>query len=307
MSDYNYNENYDSYDQYGEENPETNNKALKGYKVIVMVLALVLIGISTMYFLQVRRIRTDHQIEKDTLTNRLSNLMFDLNELRTENDTISMHLAMEREKADSIMNQLVRERNLSRDRIRAYESELGILRATMENFIRQLDSLNTLNTSLIRENTQIRGQINTERLRADRAEERVQEQDNILRRGSVLRARDIAIRPINNNDREVQRINNATRLRVDFVLSGNEIAIPGDRVIYIRIIAPDGYVMANAQNAQFTFEGDRLTFSAMREVDYQNEDLPVSIYYQGIAAGGTFKVLVYTDGYLIGESNVILR
>ena len=43
-------------------------------------------------------------------------------------------------------------------------------------------------------------------------------------------------------------------------------------------------------------------------VDYQGDDLPVSIYYDitGLYAG-QYTVMVYVDGQMVGQSDVILK
>jgi hypothetical protein len=67
-------------------------------------------------------------------------------------------------------------------------------------------------------------------------------------------------------------------------------------------------VLANAGQDTFTFEGDPLVYSAMREVDYQNADLGVGIYYNGSdIAAGTYKIEIYMDGMLVGSTETILR
>jgi hypothetical protein len=47
----------------------------------------------------------------------------------------------------------------------------------------------------------------------------------------------------------------------------------------------------------FMFEGEEMVASAMRKVDYENQSVPVSIYYDGSAfVKGTYKVDIYIDG-----------
>ena len=96
---------------------------------------------------------------------------------------------------------------------------------------------------------------------------------------------------------------------MDFVLSANELAVPGDKAVYLRITSPDGYVQSNASAATFEFEGERLTYTASRDIDYQNEDLSVGIYYNDGAGftAGTYRVEIYADGRLAGQSDVVLR
>lgn len=292
-----------------EQNP--TEKRLKGYKVIVLVLAIVLAALTVMYILQIGTLRENRDFmtaQRDTLASRLSTMMVDFDDLQTENDTINANLETERLRADSLMGRMQQERNWNAAKVRQYEKELGSLRQIMQGYVRQIDSLNTLAQNLTQENVRIRGQINTERLRADMAEERASELDVKVRRGAMILARNIQLLALNNNDREVTRANRASRLRTDFVLTANELAQPGDRTVYVRITGPDGYVLANSSNATFEADGDRLTYSASRTVDYQNQDLAVNIYYNGGGiVAGDFTVEVYMDGTLIGNNKIILR
>ncbi|MCC8034416.1 MAG: hypothetical protein LIO77_00580 [Rikenellaceae bacterium] len=284
------------------------DKSIKGYQIIIVVLAVILGVLSFLYYNQMNTLKKEYAIERDTLTNRLSNIMLEYRDLQTENDTISRYLDVERERADSLMESLTRERNLSRAKIRQYEKELGTLRTVMQGYVQQIDSLNTVNKRLIAENVDYRQQVTSQRLRADMAEEMADELSTKIRRGAVIRVRGIALVALSSNDREVSRANRAARLRVDLTLTGNELSEPGSRAIYVRITGPDGYVMANSTGAMFEFEGEYRTYSAMREVDYQNEDLTVSIFYNGTGiTSGVYSVEVYIDGYLSGSSEVVLR
>ncbi len=304
-SNYNYNYDYNPDDDY---QPSTPDKSIKGLKIMIVILAVILIGLSAMYFLQVKQMRDDFAVERDTLTNRLTTLLANYDSLRTENDTISQHLEVERFKTDSLLQKLQSERRLSYRKIREYEKQLGYMRTVMEGYIRQIDSLDKMNKQLIGENITYRKEIATARQRADMAEEKANELSTQVRKGSVIRARDIALRALSASDREVSRANRAARLRVDFVLVGNELSTPGERNVYVRIIGPDGYVMANGANDVFNYEGDMITYSAKRSVDYQNQDLSVSVFYNGAGiTGGKYSVMIYIDGHLIGNNEIILR
>ena len=290
------------------EEQQSVNKSIKGYKVIIIILAIILAALSYLYFQQVNQLKTEYQVERDTLNNRIENLMDDYDNIIAINDTITQSLAVERGKADSLMLRLNRERNLNRQKVREYEKELGTLREVMRGFVKQIDSLNRLNTSLISENVEIRRQASEERLRADMAEEKADELGTKIRRGAVIRARDINLLPVSSSDKVTTRASAAARLRVDFVLSANELSRPGERYVYVRITGPDGYIMSVDAGNVFSFEGDKITYSAARQVDYQNQDLSVSLYYNGSGiTSGKYKVDIYMDGYRIGSGEVILR
>ena len=301
MEEYNYEYEYD------DQQPQFQ-KSLKGYKVIIVVLAVILVAVSAMFMLQTNDLKKAFDIERTQLTSEIASLVSQYDSLQTENDTIAYNLEVERNRADSLLQSLTKERSLNRAKIAQYEREIGTLRGVMRNYVNQIDSLNTLNKDLVAQNASMRQQVATQRLRADKAEEKAQEQEIILRKGSVIKARDITLTALSDNDREVTRASRAERLRVDFVLSANELAKPGDRYVYVRITGPDGYILANASNDVFDFEGEKKTYSASREIDYQLKDLPVGVYYNGGGiTGGQYHVEVYMDGYLIGSSDLILR
>lgn len=286
-------------------------KRIKGYKIIVIVLAAVLALLTLMYVLQIGQLKDSRTIlteQRDTLVSRLSTMMTDFDDLQTENDTINAYLEVERGRADSLMDRLKQERNWNAGKIRQYEKELGSLRLIMQGYVHQIDSLNTLAQNLTTENITIRRQINTERQRADMAEERAQELDVKVRRGAMILARNIQLFATNKNGAEVNRANRATGLRTDLVLTANELAQPGDRDVFVRILDPDGYVLANSSNASIEIDGERITYSASRSIDYQNQDLSVNVYYNGgNIVAGKYTVLVYMDGQMIGSNEISLK
>lgn len=283
--------------------------SLKGYKMVVVLLAVVLVAVSGLYFYQSYQQRADFAIERDTLMNQILAVRDDYAGLQTTNDSLNYSIVQERQRTDSVLLALQNERNVTRSTIRRYERELGTMRTIMAGYINTIDSLGKLNRRLIDENVEIRREITTERLRADMAEERANDADVKIRQGSRVIARDIRLVALNANDKEISRVNRAQRLRIDFTLSANDLANPGVRSIYARITGPDGYVMANPSTATFEFEGDQLIYSASRDgVDYQNVDLPVSIFYRNSdITAGTFRVDVYMDGLSIGSREIAMR
>lgn len=288
--------------------PDRSSKSIRGYQIVIILLVVVLGVLAFIYFRQVKTLKTEARAEKALLEENINNLIVDLDNIKVDNDSISYNLGLERMRADSLMDKLQSERNLNRATIRKYEKELGTMRDIMRNYVRQIDSLNTLNRSLSQENIAFRQQVNDERIRAQAAEERASELSNRVKVGAIVRARDIVLTALNSNDRVVPRASRAERLRVDFILTANDLATPGERNVYVRITGPDGYVLARDIDSLFDFEGDKLTYSAVREIDYQNKDLEVGLYYNGAGiTSGTYKVEVYMDGYMIGSAEAYLK
>ncbi|MBQ5875829.1 MAG: hypothetical protein IIW60_08155, partial [Alistipes sp.] len=286
---------------------EQAQKSIRGYRVVIVLLAVILAGISILYFNLNRQQQHDYellQIDRDSIQSDLTSLISEYDSLKFANDTIAANLV----KANEMMEQLKRERRWNYAKIKEYEKEVGTLRSVMKNYLRQIDSLNSLNKKLAAENVSYRKEISTANLRADVAEERASELQNKVQMGSVLRARDIAIVPLNSRDKLVSRVKNAVTLRVDFTISANELASPGNREIYVCIKSPEGYLLTTESMPMFDLNGTRTGYSASREVDYQNEDVDVSVYYKGSGfIEGAYVVEIYTDSNLVGKGTVPLR
>ena len=297
-------------DDYQYQQPDAN-KSIRGYRIVIIILSVILVALSILYYSVHRQQMLDNELlqaDRDSIQNDLGQLMTDYDNLQVTNDTISANLAVERNRADSLMARLKKERSWSLSKIKKYEKEVGTLRTLMKGYIHQIDSLNTLNKKLISENVGYRKEISSANLRADMAEEKAAELDNKVRVGSVIKARNIRLEGLNRRSNPVSRVKNAERLRVDFVLTANELAQPGNKPVYVRISSPDGYVLTTEEMPTFEFEGERLSYSAMREVDYQNQDLEVGIFFNSTGfVAGTYGVQLYCDGRLIGESKIAMR
>ena len=283
-------------DDYMTPQPDAG-KSIRGYRIVIIILSVILVALSALYFSIHRQQMIDNRLlqsDRDSIQNDLGRLMTDFDNLQVTNDSISAGLTIERDRADSLMTRLKKERSWNLAKIKQYEKEVGTLR--------------TLNKRLISENVGYRKEISSAKLRAEMAEEKAAELDNKVRVGAVIRARDITLAALNANSKPVSRVKNAARLRVDFVLTANELATPGEKTIYVRITSPDGYVLTTEAMPTFDFEGERLSYSAMREVDYQNQDLDVGIFYNSTGfAAGTYTVQLFCEGRLIGTSQIAMR
>ena len=304
--DYDYEDDrYDDYDQ--SEADAAVKKSIRGYRVVIVLLAVILAGISALYFNINRQQQRDYEllrVDRDSIQSDLSHLITEYDSLKFTNDTIAAKLV----EANEMMEQLKRERRWNYAKIKEYEKEVGTLRSVMRNYLKQIDSLNNLNKKLVAENVTYRKEISTARLRADVAEEKASELENRVRQGAVLRARDITMVALNARDNVVSRIKNAVTLRVDFAISSNELAAPGNRKVYMCIKSPDGYLLTSESMPTFEYQGMNIGYSAVREVDYQNQDVEVSIYYRGSGfTEGQYSIELYADGNMIGSGTVSMR
>lgn len=303
---------YQETDYEYDQNPSgQSNNSIKGLKIAIVILIIILAAISFRYWQQVQELKgneADLIVERDTITNRLEALMGEYGAIKFDNDTLNQNLALERHKADSLVTRLKKERSLSLSKLKKYEKELSTLRTTMRGFVRQIDSLSRLNQKLVGENIKYRKEISTYKTRTEMAEETATELNQKVQRGSVIKARDITLRAMRKNNKEASKARQAERLVVGLTLAANDLAKPAERTVYVRIISPDGYDMVESANTMFSFEGQMIPFTASRMVDYQGDDLNVSVYYNGGGLiPGKYTVLVYMDGFMVGSNEIILK
>lgn len=287
------------------------NRSISGYKIMLAILVILLIPaayLSISWGLKVKAIEDDYAIvesarrlfeEQNTmLQHDAETLVAELEELKDKNDTMMVKY----QEAVVMLEQLQKEKTYNYEQLARYKREVETLRGVMKGYLRQIDSLNTINNSLQAQNVAYKKEITDAQLRADVAEERADELNTKVRIGAVIRTSGVRMVALNHNSKEVRRIKQASRLRVDFELTANELAEPGEKSVYICITGPDGYTLSSADMILFMFEGEEMMASAVRKVDYENQSVPVSIFYDGESfVKGTYKVDIYIDGRLSGS------
>lgn len=299
---------YDGYDDNRIDDYEAeivrHKRTATGFMIAAIVLLLLLAPAA--YFsislgMQKKTIEENYEIvesarkifedENAMLQRSAEDLVTELEGLKDQNDTMMLKY----QEAVVMLEQLQREKTYNYEQLAKYKREVATLREVMKGYLRQIDSLNTINSNLQAQNVAYKKEISTAQLRADVAEEKADELNTKVRIGSVIQASGIRVVALNAKSKEVKRIKQAERLRVDFDLTANELAEPGEKTIYICITGPDGYLLGSG--TVFNFEGDAMEASAMRKVDYENESVPVSIFYDGGSfQKGTYTVDIYIDG-----------
>ena len=79
--------------------------------------------------------------------------------------------------------------------------------------------------------------------------------------------------------------------------------------IYIRVFGPDKLLLTTSEQQVFTVNGERLIYSASREVDYQGDEVEVCVYYAGNQGfvKGVYTIDVFTTRGKLGTAQVLLR
>ncbi len=290
--------------------PETE-KQMKGYRIAVAILAVVLVAVSVLYFSIHSQQKSEYAVllgERDAIKVNLSEIIGEFDQLETTNEALKLSLEAERNRADSLFNVLTNERSVNYAKIKRYNGEVATLRGLVSKYLAQIDSLNNLNKTLLDENVAYKKDLAETQRRADEAERLAKELDAKVRAGALLVANNITITPINKKGRTISRIKRAAQISINFTIAANKLTTPGNTEVYARVISPDGFVVATESLPSIMVDGQKTTYTASRKVDYRNADLPVNIFYSGNGfSAGVYEVVIYNENAVIGSTKLDIR
>lgn len=292
---------------------DTNSDSTaKTLKIIIAVLAVVVVGM--VVFLVMTTSKKDKEIaqvtsEKEVIERQLEDLNYVYAALKVDNDSLSVQLQEEQEKIETLLEKVRKTESSNRAQLKKYEDELGTLRAIMRNYVTQIDSLNNLNQQLMAENRQIKEESQQTARRADELAQRTTTLSSQVEKGAVLKARDVYAVGLNDKGKENSRSKNVSKIRACFTLIENNLAEKGPRNVYLRVKGPDGIILANSEDNLFAFGDSQLVYSAVREVDYQGEDIEMCIFCDtyDTTQKGTYELTLYSGGALVGSGDVTFK
>ena len=245
------------------------------------------------------------RVEKDSLEGELRNIYFRYDTLETNSLELQVEMQEQKEKIDKLISMQAEDAY----KIRMYRKEMETLRTVLRSYIVQIDSLNMQNQELLAENKQLRNtelRLSTEKEQLEKDKTQLEEIKDLA---STLQASRIDLVMLNKRDKKSDRIRTAVKVRVDFVLRANNVAIAGEKKIFLRIIRPDQVVLGSPELEMIDIDGEPVPASASRVINYENEDLPVSIFWanDGEIVPGEHVVELYSEGKLIGTASFVLK
>ncbi len=297
------------------EKPEKNKNSKSIIFIILsIVLLILLIVVSYLFFdtkSQVKGLISEKEQIKIELQTELDSLLDQHYRVKNEYGELSDSLLAK----DSIIIANAKEiKQLLNYKWDYYKikKKLGRLQVAAQGYVRQMDSLYTVNQTLKEENKRIRENYRSEKEKNIGLVEEKEELIEIVDQAAVLRAYNIVstgIRQRGSRQKETDKASRTDRVRVCFTLGENTLVKHGEKNIYLRIARPDDVILMidNTNEYSFVFEGTVLQYSMKREINYQGETLDMCVYWNKVnsdenAMAGRYHVTLYTDDVRIGES-----
>jgi len=303
---------------------ETENRKKKSQPIwLYAILGVLAIAIA---FLLVRNssLKTDKEaLEAEKEMQRLDfqaevdSLMKVHNELKDNYGELSQQLA---EKDSIIQADAVEIKKLLDSQWDYYrvKKKLAALQEISQRYVRQMDSLYTVNRELVAENERIREEYQNERRQNTNLTRQKEELTNKVNQAATLKLFNYTAQAVrfkgNGSETTTDKASRAERIRIDFTVAANDIVQPGTKLFYVRIADPKRAIISKGTGDEYAFQsnGETLQFTEKVRVNYDGTETAVRAYYVKPDAyelmPGTYFIDVYEQGgKLIGQTAIDLK
>ena len=288
----------------------------KIYFLVVVIVALL--GTNAYLFLNDRQQNerfVNINTEKDRLKLEVEKIEIELDKVNTINIKLS--------------EKLIEEQRLAREKIAELKAALanGLLsQLDLEAAQKQVKELRefvtTYNEAIIqlrKENSYLKAQLDSVRNSASTASERAaelqrknQELSAQVKTSSALKTSNINVTAFrvksNGKNVEVTRASTANKLAVKFDIVPNPLAQKDYHKIYLRVFDPAGNLIAN-EDDMFEADGQEMQYSSSTSISFNDDNTSYTMNWINPHEfiKGTYSVILYSDGYTMGRSQIELR
>lgn len=246
------------------------------------------------------------EMDKREMENEYENFARQYSEMKTQinNDSLMAQLEKEQQRTQELLEELRRTKNNDAAEIARLKRELATMRQVLKSFVAEIDSLNRLNTRLQGENEDLRQQQAEQQQQiTDLSSEKASLSDKVAI-ASQLDATAISIRALNKREKTAKKIADVKTFQVSFNIARNVTAAAGNRTVYVRIVKPTGEALNGG--GTFAYENRNLEYSMRKDVEYNGEETPVTLYWNvnEMLVAGQYRVQIFADGKNIGGGSI---
>lgn len=254
----------------------------------------------------------------------------DLEEMRGSNAEMNALIEKKEQELTAQKNQIEKLLRNKGELDRA-RREITSLTAKVQEYVAEINQLRQQNEQLSSENTQLSSRneelattLETERQTAQSTQATLQGEKEELEKtretlarkvnaASVIKVSNVASTPLDAKSKKSRRAKNVASVNICFSTTANEVSDPGVELFLIRILAPNGDVLAVEELGSGAFvnnaNGEQLRYTRAKEANYQNDVQSICADWKPGAAfaEGLYKVEIYNKGYLAGSGSFSLN
>ena len=253
-------------------------------------------------------------VEKNTVEVDLLDLQKDYQNLQTNDAAMQLDIDAKRGRIEELIKEAAKHKG-DATIISKLKKETQTLRSIMQSYVRTIDSLNTLNQTLVAEKKTVLKQLGSEKEKQSVLIKEKDELKSTIAKGSILSCFNISAKAVlykrgGKKESETNKARKTEKIKVSFSLGENKIAKAGEKTIYVRIMTPDGKELAKSydDNCRFNFNQSSGYFAGKETLNYANAELMGVTYCegQGEYVPGNYIIEITCDGVVIGNTSLKL-
>jgi len=223
-------------------------------------------------------------------------------------DSLVTKYAAAKSKVEKLLQELNSEKKKSAQRIKQLQDEIGTLKNILRHYVAQIDSLGKENAGLRAENEQMRErnqQLSTRVANETKRNEALSERMTLAEKLNVT---GVTLTPLKKNGKKEKNVTKARQLDVSFTIPQNNSTPVGEKVIYLRIVSPEGSLLGNG--GSFSFEGGTVQCTAKKIIEYAGEEITgIHIYWDvnTTLTPGEYIVELFADNFRLTSRRFTLR
>ena len=289
------------------------------YSVIAILVAAIIGLLIWMFTLKgdLSALEAEKELQRADFQAEVDSLMRVHNELKDSYGELSLELAEKDSiiQADAVEIKKLLDSQWDYNRIKKKVSALQVI---SQKYVRQMDSLYTVNRELVAENERIREEYQGEVRKNNNLTRQAEELTGKVNMASSMKIYNFKATAVRfkggRTETETDRAAKAERIKIDFTLAQNDLAKAGTKVFYIRIADPTKAIISKGRGDEYAFEsnGETLQYTEKVSVNYDNKDAAVRAYYikpsEFEMMPGYYFIDVYEQsGKLVGQTSLELR
>ena len=253
--------------------------------------------------------------DKLQLTNEFNQLNADFSQyegqqIYLKNDSLVQQYNEARMKVEGLLTELEQEKQsnaINRQRIKQLESEIATLKGIVKHYLEEIRRLGEENEGLRQEIQQVTEKNQELSHQVSQTTSANRELTQTVKLAKKLNITGLSLQAYNKKGKIEKNITKAKQLGVNFIVSPNNTAAPGLKDFYIRILTPEGTLLTGG--GSFQLDGATLEATAKRQMEYSNEELSVSVYWDVNTTlnPGDYTVDVFADGYRLASKHFTMK
>ena len=253
--------------------------------------------------------------DKLILTNEFNQLNADFNQYEDQqiylkNDSLIQQYNEARLKVEGLLTELDEQKKnnaANRKRIKELEGEIATLKGIVKHYLEEIKRLGEENEGLRQEIAQVNEKNERLTSQVTQATSQNKELTQTVKLAKKLNITGLSFQAYNKKGKVEKNITKAKQLGVSFIVSPNNTASAGMKDFYIRILTPEGVLLGGGES--FEMDGQHISATARRQMEYANEELSVSVYWDvnTTLTPGDYTVEVFADGNRLASRHFTMK